>query len=335
MNNNTAINSKEISMVHKLINESIMSGLLEKYCIDDVSGMKLIEAYECDNEHVGLIVEAKNKDTNDKERIIIDAVVGYPVTDQVFNTLYKKGSDCDKRFIIYTKGSAEFDTFGGEDDDIVKNLIKNLNRYGTNIFLVKMESNFHEGRITYRLITRPPKFVHYKLSDLPSEAKLREQEFWEVYYLTQFQDFIYPWTTFIDLPLEQKEFGEMSLSDGAEFYAKWTEEGIFFEAKDETEKSECLEPIWNTRKYDIQALFPDAEVTFFTKPGKLPKLLIKFLPTSVKFLLDASISEKENLANEIFKEFHNFMEFMEFALDDIDNGKIDEAKEAEQLAQTE
>lgn len=332
MSNVTAIKSKEKSIIQRLINESVMINLFERICIEKVEKIKLIEAYECSNEHVGFIVEAKKKITDKQERVIIDAVIGYPVTKQVYETVYKKGLDCDKRIIIYTEGLAESFRYGGVDDDIIVNLVNNLNEYGSNIFLAKLIEGKFEVPFEYTVTAEPPENPKYNLKDLPSEARLKKEEFWEIYYWRHMECFYKPWETFTYEIHEHRDFGHWFGAGGVDIYAKWTEEGIFFEAKDETEKSECLEPIWNTRKYDIQALFPDAEVTFFTKPGKLPKLLIKFLPTSVKFLLDASISEKEHLANEIFKEFHKFMEFMEYALDDIDNGNIEEAKEAEQLA---
>lgn len=333
MNNTKVIDSKKIGIINKLINKNVMAGLLEKYCIDYVTEIKLIEAYECNNEHVGLIVEAKNKYTNDKEKIIIDALVGYPVTEQVFNVLYKKGSDCDKRIIIYTKGSADFDTYGGEDDDIVRNLVKNLNKYGTNIFMVKMKSHSDECRIKYSLTARPHKFPDYDSSKLPSEEKLREEEFWEIYYWQQFEAFYYPWETFTGQLHGQRKFGHVYGPDGAEFYVKWTDRGLFFEATDENDEIEYLEHIWNNRKHELQALYPDAEMTFIMEPGKLPKLLVKIWSASVQSLVNTTISEKKRLASEILEKFDKFKDFITCPLDDIDNAKIEEMQEAEQLVE--
>ena len=331
MNNSTAINSKKSSIIEGLVNESAIAGLLENLCFEDIKKVKIIESYNCNKEHIGLFVEVNNKITDKKERIIIDAVIGYPVTEQVYETVYRKGSNCDKRILIYTKGLAKLDTYGGVDDDVVKNLVANLNGYGTNIFLARLDKGKYKVPLEYTIRAEPPENLKYSLTDLPSEVRLKEVEFWEIYYWQHMECFYRSWETFTGQIHGPIDFGHWFGLGGVDIYAKWTEEGIFFEAKDENEESECLEPIWNTRKFDLQALYPNAEVTFFIKPGKLPKLLIKFLPTSVKFLLDASVSEKKRLANEIFKEFYKFRELIEYALDDIDNAKIDEVREIEQV----
>lgn len=334
MNKTTAINSKESSIIEGLTNEDAIKDLLNKFCNENINKVKTIETYDCNNEHTGIIVEVNNKIIDKKERVIIDAVVGCSTLDQIHEIIYKKGSKCDKRIIIYTESLAKLNDYNRMDDFVIKNLAENLNGYGTNIYLIMLEECFYEKRFEYALQAEPPENPKYNLTDLPSEARLKEEEFWEIYYWRHMECFYKPWETFTYEIHEHRDFGHWFGAGGVDIYAKWTEEGIFFEAKDATEDSECLEPIWSTRKYDIQALFPDAEVTFYMKPGKLPKLLIKFLPTPVKFLLDASISEKERLTNEIFKEFHNFIEFMEYALDDIDNCEIDEVNDSVELAKT-
>ncbi len=331
MSNNTAISSKEISIIQRLINESVMTDLLKNLCIKNIKKLKIIEAYECNNEHIGLIVEGQNKITDKKEKVIIDAVVGCPMLDQIHEIVYKKGSNCDKRIIIYTERLANRNEYNRMNDVVIKNLVENLNGYGTNIYLIMLEECFYEKILKYAVKAEPPENLKYNLTDLPSEARLKEVEFWEIFYCRKMECFYKPWETFKGQIHGHINFGHWFGLGGVDIYAKWTEEGMFFEAKDETEESECLEPIWNTRKFDIQALYPDAEITFFMKPGKLPKLLIKYLPTPVNCLSDASISEKKHLANEIFVGFHKFMEFMEYALDDIDNAKTDKMNESVEL----
>ena len=101
--------------------------------------MKTIETYDCNNEHTGIIVEVNNKITDKKERVIIDAVVGCSTLDQIHETIYKKGSNCDKRIIIYTESLAKLNEYNRMDDFVIKNLVENLNGYGTNIYLIMLE----------------------------------------------------------------------------------------------------------------------------------------------------------------------------------------------------
>ena len=304
-----------------------MADLLGKICNENTGKIKLIEAYECNNEHVGLIVEAKNKMTDEIERIIIDAVIGYPVTEQVYETVYKKGAKCDKRIIIYTEGLAESFHYGGVDDDIIVNLVHNLNKYGTNIFLARLEKGNYKVPLEYTVTAEPPENLKYSLTDLPSEARLKEEEFWQIYYGRQMECFYAPWKTFKNQIHGHIDFGHMWESCGVNIYAKWSEEVIFFEAKDATEDSECLEPIWNTRKHELQMLYPDAEMTFIMKSGKLAKLIIKMWPTPIQSLVNASVSEKKRLASEILEKFGNFIDFITDPLNDMDNAKIDEVHE--------
>ena len=213
------------------------------------------------------------------------------------------------------------------DDDAIKNLVANLNAYGTNIYLVNLVESKNKVPFDYLVIQEPFERPDYKMTELPSEAKLKEEEFWEVYYWQQFEDVYYPWKIFTGPLHEPQKFGHVYGPDGAEFYVKWTEEGLIFEAKDATEDSECLEPIWNTRKHELQMLYPDAEMTFIMKSGKLAKLIIKMWPTPIQSLVNASVSEKKRLASEILEKFGNFIDFITDPLNDMDNAKIDEVHE--------
>ena len=102
MSNITAIKSKEITAIKGLTNEDNIKDLLKSFCNENINKVKTIEMYECNNEHTGIIVEARNKITDEIHKIIIDAVVGCSTLDQVHEIIYKKGSNCDKRIIIYT-----------------------------------------------------------------------------------------------------------------------------------------------------------------------------------------------------------------------------------------
>lgn len=327
MNNTKVIDSKGSSIIEGLLNESAIADLFEDLYIEDIEEIKIIETYDCNDEHVGLIVEVNNEITDEIERIIIDAVIGFPVTEQVYETVYKKGSNCDKRIIIYTEGFAGYDSYGGMDDDAIKNLVTNLNGYGTNIFLVKVNKGSDKEQFKYRVTVRPPESQNYKLLDLPSEAKLKEEEFWAVYYWQQFEDVYYPWKAFTGPLHEPRKFGHVYGPDGAELYVKWTDQGLFFEAIDENDEAEYLDFIWNNRKHELQMLYPYAEVTLVMKLGKLPKLLFKIWSTPIQHLMNASVSEKKRLAGEILEGFGKLIDFITSPLNDIDNAKIDEVQE--------
>jgi len=332
MSKTTTINSKEKRIIEELLNESALTELFESLVSEDIQNVEIIETYDCNNEHVGLIVEVRSKITDEIERIIIDAVIGYPATEQVYETVYKRDSNCDKRIIIYTEGLAELDTYGGENDDAIKNLVENLNTYGTNIFLGRVKNDSDKNQFIYEVTARPPESQNYKLLDLPSEAKLKEEEFWAVYYWQQFEDVYCPWKTFTGPLHEPRKFGHVYGPDGAELYVKWTDQGLFFEAIEVNDESAYLEPIWNSRRHELQMLYPDAEMTFIMEPGKLPKLIIKVWTTPVYSLVNASVSEKKRLAKEILKNFGNFIDIITDSLSDVKSENKEQFQEAEHLA---
>jgi len=330
MSNVKEIDSKESSIVEGLLNESALKHLFESLCFTDIENIRMIEVYSCNSEHTGLIVEARNKNTNDKETIIIDVVAGYPMTEQIYEAVYKKGSNCNRRIIAYTKGFADLDEYGGGDDDAIKNLVENLNGYGTNISLVKMKYDPDEGGFKYSLTEEPSGNLDYDPSDLPSEAKLKEEEFWEIYYWQQFEDAYYPLEAFTGVLHDPREYAYGWGPDGgAEFYLKWTDQGLFFEVIGGNYEIENLESVWNSRKHELQMSFPDEEMTFILKNGKLQ---VKVWSTPVQSLVNTTISEKKRMAGEILEKFNEFQNDIIFPTTHLKNENIEEAKEAEQLA---
>jgi hypothetical protein len=311
MNNSTAIDSKESTIIQELLKESTITDLFENICFANIKNVKIIETYECNSEHTGIIVEVDNKITDKTESVIIDAVVGNPVTNQIYETLYKKGSNCDKRIIIYTEGSAGLDTYNRGDAIVIQNLVENLNGFGTNIFLVKMKYDSAENRFKYSVTAKPFKFLHHRISDLPSEEELKIEEFWEFYYMLHAKNFIDPSETFTG-PIDGKsEIGDVYESDKAAVYSTWTREGLFFHAKDLNDDVDCSEDGWENRMHKLQLLFPDAEITTFMDPKFFADMVIKIWQIPVQYLVDASVSEKKRMASEILEQYRNLIEFLE------------------------
>ena len=337
MSKRKIIDSTKSTIIQELLKESTITDLFENLCFADIKNVKIMKSYDYNNEHVGLIVEMQKNNSDEIEKIIIDAVVGYPVIEQIYEAVYKKGSHCDKRIITYTEGFADLDTYGGRDDDVIKNLVENLNEYGTNISLVKMKYDPDEGRFKYSVTEEPSGNLDYNPTNLPTEEKLKEEEFWEVYYWQQFENGYYPWEAFTGDLHEPRKFGHVfGPDDGVEFYVKWTDQGLFFEATDQYDKIEYLESIWNSGRDELQRIFPNEEMTFIFKPGKLPKLLVKIWSAPVQSLVNATTSEKKRLASEISEKFYDFIDFIIFRMNDLkhENGNVEELQEVEELAET-
>jgi hypothetical protein len=108
---------------------------------------------------------------------------------------------------------------------------------------------------------------------------------------------------------------------------------LSFEVKNDDCDDNYLETIWKCKKYDIQALFSDSEVTYVIPPGKFPRIIIKMWNTPMSKICSAAIPEKKQWAERILNEFGQLNAMMDFALGDLQDGKLEEVQEFRQLSE--
>ena len=109
----------------------------------------------------------------------------HPSFQQVLDLVYDRGADCDIKVLLFDDSSPTSNAT--EDLYVVTNLVKLLNRYGLNVFLVQAEnvsSVSGEDSICFTEIQGPPRFIARNgvPVKLPKKRKLQEVEFWVCYY---------------------------------------------------------------------------------------------------------------------------------------------------------
>ena len=102
--------------------------------------------------------------------------------------------------------------------------------------------------------------------------------------------------------------------NGLKLYATLNKKGLSFEVKNSGGDYNYIETIWKCKKYDLQAMFPDSEVTYVTPPGKFPRIIIKMWNTPMSKICSAPIPEKKQWAERILNEFGQLNEMMGFAI---------------------
>jgi hypothetical protein len=332
-NQETKLSASEI--IEKLSNQDEIIKFLHNNRYKNIKGIESIERYESGDDRKGVIVTIKNNGNKKPKRIAIDVKEGEPTTDQVFDVIYGIGSECQVKFLLFTRNSIESDRNDpGASDLVVKNFVKNIRKYMVDIHLIKVNSS-QDQFLSFELIE--PEYHDTKIETdgpMPTQEILRQHEFWDVYYWkSQLPNFMYPWECFEGCLDSSYEDGHMYGLNGLDLFATLNENGLSFEVKNDDCENNYLETIWKCKKYDLQAMFPDSEVTYVIPPGKFPRIIIKMWNTPMSKICSAPIPEKKQWAERILNEFGQLNEMMDFALGELQDGKLEEVQEFRQLSE--
>jgi hypothetical protein len=132
---------------------------------------------------------------------------------------------------------------------------------------------------------------------------------------------------------ERWEYGIKGEMNDLSWSVRWDKSGIFYEIGEESDENDYVKIIWNSKKFDLQAIFPDYKVTYVSKPGIPSRIIINASDLPVSCLLNASLSFKKKLAERILKEYFEFDEFMQSAAEDCKDGKLKKVVEFRSLAE--
>ena len=258
---------------------------------------------------------------------------GQPTTDQVFEAVYGRGSKCRFRAIMYDGETLDEDLQNPSAYDIiVESFVDGMNSYGGNLFLMKVGFDT-DGCIKCDTITAPNKIANRSEAKIPPEDIVRENEFWDVFYWSQYEDFFAAHHCLKAGLDEHWKFGIQGEEEEFYWSVKWDESGIFYEIRSDSHENDCVKEIWESKKFDLQTLFPDYKVTYVSKTGIPARIIINASDLPVRGLLNASLSFKKELAKRILVEFGKFDGFMQIAAEDFKKGKLREVMEFRSLAE--
>jgi hypothetical protein len=98
-------------MIKNIKEENVLKTFLSKNNIAAIDHIIDIQTYQKNNYRSGLILTVLEKGFDDKTKILVDVRHGLPTINQVYESLYKIGKDCDIRIITCTNGANGHDKF--------------------------------------------------------------------------------------------------------------------------------------------------------------------------------------------------------------------------------
>ena len=316
---NDSINKASIAdkILITLSNKDTAAQFIKEHEISDIDKITDIQKYEREDDRKGLILKVKERNKKDPIKIMIDIKPGPPNIAQVYDAVYETGSDCNKRVIMYTGGKSVGDEENPTADQyVVESLVNTFNQYPLDLYLVKKSDPILSKELMeFIVIAEPyvtPKFL---MKYLPSKLKFREVEFWEVHFFSCFDGYYRSWEAFNDEFLDENNYGFWMPINNLKIGVQWTkEEGAFFESTQiKSDDYDALEEIWQEKKKDLRRLFEGKEIDFRNDPGKPSRIMIKYWEFPPTVLLNATLEEKKDYAESLYRKLINFVGVMESA----------------------
>ena len=294
-----------------LSNKDKLIQFLKEQEISEINTIKNIQRYEREDDRKGLILKAKEKNKKDPIKIMIDVKSGPPNIAQVYDAVYETGSDCNKRVIIYTGGKSDGDEGNPTADQyVVESLVNTFNQYPLDLYLVKKSDPILSKELMeFIVIAEPyvtPKFL---MKYLPSKFQFLEVEFWQVHFYSLFEGYYHPWEAFSDEFVNENNYGFWMPINNLKIGVQWTkEQGACFEATPlKDDDYDALEEIWVEKEKDLRRLFEGKEIDFRNDPGKPSRIMIKYWEFPPTVLLDATLEEKKDYAESLYRKFIAFI----------------------------
>ena len=150
----------------------------------------------------------------------------------------------------------------------------------------------------------------YPMSNLPSEEKFREAEFWDVYFDSINDGFYESWRAFECGIHKDSKYGWKVLDSELEVKLQWNNQGAFFTIIQSDDESDRLKELWQTKEDQFRQLFPDNEIKLIYLPGKLPKIAIEFWNIPLNTLVCATNAEKMNFAKSLHSKLSDLASFV-------------------------
>ena len=174
---------KAANIIETAFSEENIQGLLENLNIGTFASINIIQEINHSPISQSILIEIQNDSCVAENQILLNFKQGQATVDQVYNTIYQHGAECQKRIIAFTGVNCWDDKYNpGADMDTVKCLVDNMNRFDLNIYLVKMVYDSTSSTCDYEILAQPDSHPKFSFAECPSKEKFTEAEFWEVYF---------------------------------------------------------------------------------------------------------------------------------------------------------
>jgi hypothetical protein len=290
-------------MINHIAKETKLLRFVLENKIAEVDKIIDVQQYKIDDDRKGLIVEVKERKIEGTTKILIDLKQGQPTINQVYDSLYGIGEDCDMRVIIHTNGHNDNDN-GIPSADVwaVLSLISELQNRDIDILLCKYdEITFNIEYIDlYQDWSNP---YRCRKVNLPTREQFIAQTFWSVYFDSQDGNFYEPSKAYWERFRDMEDWGAMIYIDTkmkGEIRVYWNENGVRYEVKQCNDSDEYLKKVLDFEMPALKKRYGEGAVEFENVIGRLPRLYIRYSDKPFCWLYSATprqITEfAENLA---------------------------------------
>jgi hypothetical protein len=286
--------------------------------IEAASGINLIQTVTHSSFNKSVLVRIPRDCCAGETDILLNAKQGKPTVDQVYDSIYLRGSDCHQRIIAFTGGNNYDDKFNPNADvDTVKCLIENMNRFDFNLYLVHAIIDSTSSICDYEFLAKSDRHPEFCKADCPSKEKFTEAEFWDVYF--------WGYNNWVEAtPFEfgfdsNSEFSQCFPIGDFELETKRTDEGAIIRIEDTYDNKYMLGDIWDDMRDEIQDMFRGCCIELIICSGIITKLIVKVIDKPIGDLAGMPWREKMHYAGLLWSKFIQFQGFIEKALQDFNN----------------
>jgi len=306
-----------VSWEQVLCDNDEISELFEVLAIKDLKNMQVLSRTYSDDGRLIINITADNAD--DKTfRIIIDSTPGIPTWQQFINVTYDQGESADIRIILYGEDDREYgngSTAGGIIE--IGNLVRRNNQCGVITYLVNgVAFNAHGQKIIDGcFIEERPNDVPVNPTQVfPSKRQVQEAEFWAGYYFPQREN------EYIDIDDDIITDWAPGYSIGKDLrtVASWNDEGFFIKLIEE-QASDAIHWIWNNKKSEFEAAYPNCDISLEKIDEKRYAISVRILKLSMTNLITMTPQEKWDYGDQVFVQEQVFYDVADGVVEDYND----------------
>jgi hypothetical protein len=310
-------NNKKEWKMDDVVNYLTNQGGAKKLLAD--LGIKVSDNYvdffklKFDHFRCGITMQEIPIEDRDPLDIAIDVEFGQPTTDQVSDLVYGYGRSCGLRIILFNDDDTITDRDNlGADEIIVSSLMDAMNKYPVGLYLAKIhQEESDDGGYTFEKVKVPEDEPIYGINDLPTMEKLKEAEFWCVYYDgvdNQYKDTV---DVFSGAIHNSTQFTNIIDSVNCETHLVWNNEGVTFSAIVPFEHLSAATDIFLNENENAFDLYRDYEKSITITADKNVKIVVKPWEFPLSRLCVSDYSEKRGYALLIRSGFWKFYDIIE------------------------
>ena len=307
-------------MIRCFAEDESLRQFLEKYKIAKISEINFKKYFNKEVNRCTAIIDAQEEFFNHRTKILIDLRLGQPSVNQVFDSLYEIGKDCDVKIILFTHGYNDYDEgIPVADEYVVTNLAGELqsNNVPVACFQIDRDSlkeKYVESYQNWFAVNR------LKSCRIPTKERFMASTFWGVYFDSYNLAFYEPWNNYKSLFSESKCNNYIIYIDSI-FYGenrlKWDDKGARYEIKQISESDEYLKKVLDVKMPALKRQYGENAVRFENVVGKLPRLYINYSDKPFDWLYTADPDQITEYAKKMYHDAWNLRWLIEGTIKEL------------------